>query len=54
MEIVCEWIDEINIAKSYFGKYGWRLTSVEQLEHNFYKGTGGKTNGNITIYVVEG
>lgn len=54
MEIACEWIDEISIAKFYFYKHGWQLTSVEQRGRNFYKVTGGKTNNSITIYVIEG
>lgn len=54
MEIACEWIDEIAVAKSYFDKHSWSLTSVEQRGRNFYKITGGKANNSITVYVIEG
>lgn len=54
MEITCEWTDEIAVAKSYFDKYDWQLTSVEQRGRNFYKVAGGKTNNSITVYVIEG
>lgn len=51
--IKCEWISEIDVAKNYFDKNGWQLTSVEKRGHNFYKVSGGKTNNSTTVYVIE-